>query len=63
MVDRRRRRAIGADWQSLREAVARAPRAVTLPGAAVGLRLGAGLALYGALIWLHPLVIGVSPFP
>lgn len=59
LVDRRKRREMGADWPRLRAAVASAP---LVPVSGQGLlRLSAGLALYGALLWLHPVLFGVSP--
>lgn len=62
LVDRRKRREMGADWDQLRAKVATAP---LVQGVSVetGLRLVAGLALYGLLVWLHPVLIGVSPLP
>ncbi|SLN22043.1 NnrU protein [Pseudoruegeria aquimaris] len=57
-VDRRRKRLMGdAAWRKLWQQVQTAP--LRLEPA----RLLAGLGLYGALIALHPLVIGVSPLP
>lgn len=63
IVDRRRQREMGADWQSLLAAVKAAPPAPWMPPAALALRLTAGILLYAGLLWLHPLVIGVSPIP
>lgn len=62
LVDRRKQGELGADWQRLRAGIASAPlvQAVTVEG---GLRLGAGLGLYGLLLWLHPFFFGVSPMP
>ncbi|MET4102151.1 putative membrane protein [Roseovarius sp. MBR-78] len=65
IVDRRRKRVMGADWARL-DTARRAgplwpPRPASWP--ATGLRLAIGLALYGLLIAAHPLVIGVSPLP
>jgi uncharacterized membrane protein len=62
LVDRRKRREMGADWDQLRAKVAAAP---LVGGASVetGLRLVAGLGLYGLLVWLHPVLFGVSPLP
>lgn len=63
LVDRRKRREMGADWHRLQAAVARAPK-VSLPisGAAL-MRLVTGAALYSALLWAHPFLFGVSPIP
>lgn len=58
LIDRRRQRELGAQWHWLRRAVQR-------PGiaAVVGqpLRVLAGVALYAALIFAHPLLFGVNP--
>jgi uncharacterized membrane protein len=60
LVDRRRRREMGARWDRL-DAARRAARPVpmTWPGAAA--RVAAGSALYAALLWLHLWLFGVSP--
>jgi uncharacterized membrane protein len=65
LVDRRKRRERGAaEWARL-ERLRRSAPLVTRPRSwpALGLRLVAGAALYAALLWLHPWVIGVSPLP
>jgi len=60
LIDRRRRREMGADrWSELRRA-ARAGRSLS-PDAATFARLAACLALLATLIWLHPHVIGLDP--
>jgi uncharacterized membrane protein len=62
LVDRRRRRELGADWARLEAARRGGPlRPASWPGA--GLRLGLGGALYAGLLWLHPWLFGVSPLP
>lgn len=66
LIDRRRRREIGdAEWRRL----ARNTALFSLSGLH-GLRatppmraLAAGVVLYGALIVMHPLVIGITPLP
>ena len=63
LIDRRRRREMGGDWDRLREAVAAAPIGSDAPPPAILLRLSAGLMLYVGLIWLHPFIFGVSPLP
>ncbi len=60
LVDRRRRREMGQRWHDLRAAVA-ASRAMPHFTGDTALRVLAGLLLYAALIWLHPMVIGVDP--
>lgn len=62
LIDRRKRREVGpTEWEALRAAVARAPRfhrPLSWPG--LILRLIAGAGAFVALLWLHPIVIGVS---
>ncbi len=64
IIDRRKARLMGAEWDRLRAEVARAPltpRPLSWGGAVV--RLALGVAAYGALIALHPWLFGVSPLP
>lgn len=63
IVDRRKRRDLGADWHRLREAVARAPLRPGRPTAGTLLRLSVGVAIYAGLITLHPVLFGVDPWP
>ena len=58
LIDRRKRREMGADWDRTRETI-KAAASLPLPLA----RLVAGLALYLALIAAHPLLFGVNPLP
>ncbi len=62
LVDRRRQREMGAQWQRLQTAVAAQPARIR-PASWSGTvaRATAGIALYAGLIWLHPWVFGVSP--
>ena len=64
LIDRRKRREMGAEWARL-DAARRAgpllPRPVQPLGAV--LRLGAGVGLYWGLIMAHPHLFGVSPLP
>jgi uncharacterized membrane protein len=62
LIDRRKRRALGPDWDRLRGAMA-ARRRTLAPDRDTVLRLAAGVALYAALILLHPVLFGVSPLP
>ena len=63
IIDRRQRRLMGAEtWERVWDAVAHAPR-FSRPGVETIIRVAAGVALYLALLALHPLVIGVSPLP
>lgn len=64
LVDRRRRREMGETWQALDLARRQAPRLshpVSWSSAAIRLALGAGL--YASLLWVHPMLFGVSPLP
>lgn len=64
IVDRRKRRALGAKWDTL-NANLRASPLLPRPrrtGPTV-LRAGAGVALYVGLIEAHPLLFGVDPLP
>lgn len=61
VLDAKRRRTLGARWEDMAALTGR-PRWIMLRE--IGLwRLLAGMALYGALIALHPMAIGVSPAP
>jgi uncharacterized membrane protein len=63
MIDRRKRGKMGPEWQRMRDRVVDAPLfAGSLSGGTL-LRLAAGIALYGALIWAHPFLFGLSPLP
>ena len=63
LVDRRRRREMGPEWQRMRDLVANAPLLLASLSGGTLLRLAAGVALYGALLWAHPFLFGVSPLP
>ncbi|MEZ5720729.1 MAG: NnrU family protein [Paracoccaceae bacterium] len=58
MIDRRKRRQLGAEWARLAQTTARLQ--VTPAGLA---RVAAGLALWVGLLLLHSPVIGLSPWP
>lgn len=62
LIDRRKRRAQGArDWQALRTAYRAAPRfQAPVSWGGFILRMGAGVAVFAALLWEHPYVIGVA---
>lgn len=64
LIDRRRRRQMGGIWDAARDALRHAPWLHT-PRAwpDLVLRVIAGIALYWALIVLHPHLFGVSPLP
>lgn len=62
LIDRRKRRQMGADWQRLRDA----PREKRRPGPLMLLwqmprRTALGIAAYIGLITLHPFLFGVNP--
>ncbi|WP_349361171.1 NnrU family protein [Stappia sp.] len=63
LIDRRKRREMGADWQRLRSAVADAPLLPRRVSGGMIARLVAGGVLYAALLWAHPVLFGVSPLP
>ena len=61
LIDRRKRREMGPVWQRMLDRVADAPILSASPSVGTLLRLAAGIALYGALLWAHPFLFGVSP--
>ncbi|WP_439958422.1 NnrU family protein [Roseovarius mucosus] len=63
LIDRRKRRGMGADWQRLRVVVEDAPLlSWRWPGDILA-RLVAAVFLYAMLLWVHPVLFGVSPLP
>jgi uncharacterized membrane protein len=64
LVDRRKRREMGPDWDRL-DAARKAAPLLPLPRSwpHLWLRLALGLGLYLALLWLHPWLFGVGPLP
>lgn len=63
LIDRRKAREMGADWQPLRQAVEKAPWMAWPLSRGTLLRLLGGVVLYVGLIWAHPFLFGVSPLP
>ncbi|MBS0126471.1 NnrU family protein [Thetidibacter halocola] len=63
LIDRRKRREMGPEWQRRRDRVADAPLLSASQSGGTLLRVAAGIALYGALLWAHPFLFGVSPLP
>ncbi|MDX1780440.1 MAG: NnrU family protein [Thalassovita sp.] len=64
IIDRRKRREMGAEWTRFRDALRSSPlfhSPVSLPGLSV--RVILGILAYAALLQLHPLVFGVAPYP
>jgi uncharacterized membrane protein len=62
LIDRRKRREMGVDWQRLATETSAAPLRLSV-SRDVAARIAAAAALYAALIWLHPILFGVSPLP
>ncbi|WP_029059552.1 NnrU family protein [Stappia stellulata] len=62
LVDRRKQREMGTRWIELRKAVAAQP-VMSKPASwrELCLRIGAGVALYAALLQAHPWLFGVNP--
>lgn len=58
IIDRRKRRQLGADWDRL----SNTRRQVKI-SAMGGLRVVVGLGIYCLLLWLHTPVIGINPLP
>ena len=63
LIDRRKRREMGAEWQRLRLAVASVPLVSWSLSGGTMVRFSTGSLLYATLIWLHPVLFGVSPLP
>ncbi|SMX50984.1 NnrU protein [Actibacterium lipolyticum] len=62
LVDQRRQREMGPEWQCLHDAVtASSGNVIPASWTAASVRLVAGVALFGGLIWAHPWLFGVSP--
>lgn len=64
LIDRRKRREMGADWARLRDDLKKGPL-FHAPASVLDLsiRVILGILTYAALLHLHPLVFGVSPYP
>ena len=63
LVDRRKRREMGQGWDRLWTRVRTPVEGRFRLSGGSALRLGLGVALYLALILLHPIVISVTPLP
>lgn len=61
LIDRRKRREMGAEWQRLRVAVEGAPLLSWRAPRGTLARFVAGLLLYATLLWVHPIFFGLSP--
>ncbi len=63
IIDRRKRRDMGQDWERLVVALQATPVVDAVLACATLKRLVAGVLLWLALIALHPVVLGVNPLP
>ena len=63
LIDRRKRREMGPEWQCLHEASKRASGLSLSMSGETAVRLVAGIGLYVLLLWLHSGLFGVSPMP
>lgn len=62
LVDKRKQREMGPEWQRLHDEVTASSGNVRpISWNVVSARLAAGVALYAGLIWAHPWLFGVSP--
>lgn len=63
LIDRRKRREMGADWQRLHLVVEGTPLLSRRWSGDIPARLVAAAFLYATLLWVHPVLFGVSPLP
>jgi uncharacterized membrane protein len=63
LIDRRKRREMGADWQRLHLVVEGTPLLSWRWSGDIPARLVAAAFLYATLLWVHPVLFGVSPLP
>ena len=63
LIDRRKRREMGVEWERLRVVVEGAPLLAWRWSGGIRARLVAGIFLYATLLWVHPVLFGVSPIP
>jgi uncharacterized membrane protein len=63
LIDRRKRREMGADWQRLHLVVEGTPLLSWRWSGDILARLVAAFFLYATLLWVHPVLFGVSPLP
>jgi uncharacterized membrane protein len=63
LIDRRKRREMRAEWHRLRAVVQGAPLLSSHASISKRVRLVAGSVLYATLLWVHPVLFGVSPLP
>ena len=68
LIDRKKRLALGSNWQRLAQITSNVPLAALLAGrtrwpAGLALPVAGGLLLYLVLLWAHPLITGAPAFP
>lgn len=62
LIDRRKRREMGPEWQRIRDRVADAPfLCLPVSWQRLAARIAISIGLYVALLWLHPWLFGVDP--
>lgn len=61
MVDRRKMRDLGAEWQSHHDRMLASPILTGLLDRQIPARVVLGLLLYGSILFLHPALFGVNP--
>ncbi|MEM6322268.1 MAG: NnrU family protein [Pseudomonadota bacterium] len=64
LIDRRKKRELGADWALLKQQMAATPFSAAVPLTRVtAKRVAVGVVAWVALIAAHPLLFGVAPWP
>jgi uncharacterized membrane protein len=63
LIDRRKRREMGAEWKRLSLLLEGAPLLSSHRSKGTLARHVAGSVLYVTLLWVHPVLCGVSPLP
>lgn len=68
LIDRKKRLALGSNWQRLAEVTSNVPFAALLSGrtrppTGLALPLAGGLLLFLVLAWAHPLITGLPAYP
>jgi uncharacterized membrane protein len=68
LIDRKKRLALGSNWQHLAQLTSNVPFVALLSGrtrppAGLALPIAGGLLLFLVLVWAHPLITGAQAFP
>ena len=63
LIDIRKRREMGAEWQRMNVVIKGAPLLAWRWSGTILARLFTGVFLYATLLWVHPVLFGVSPLP